>query len=118
MAGGEHEFTHYGFDNIAKTEALGIWQPDITWCGGLTAGIRIVELANKHGIPVSPHRGGEVWGLHLLVATDCADLAEFHSDHIEEKRDMLWLNEPTPNNGYISPNDNPGFGVALNEAML
>ena len=118
LAGGEHEFTHYGFDNIAKTEALGIWQPDITWCGGLTAGIRIVELANKHGIPVSPHRGGEVWGLHLLVATDCADLAEFHSDHIEEKRDMLWLNEPTPNNGYISPNDNSGFGVALNEAML
>ena len=118
LAGGEHEFTHYGFDNIAKTEALGIWQPDITWCGGLTAGIRIVELANKHGVPVSPHRGGEVWGLHLLVATDCADLAEFHSDHIEEKRDMLWLNEPTPNNGYISPNDNPGFGVALNEAML
>ena len=118
LAGGEHEFTHYGFDNIAKTEALGIWQPDITWCGGLTAGIRIVELANKHGIPVSPHRGGEVWGLHLLVATDCADLAEFHSDHIEEKRDMLWLNEPTPNNGYISPNDNPGFGVALTEAML
>ena len=118
LAGGEHEFTHYGFDNIAKTEALGIWQPDITWCGGLTAGIRIVELANKHGIPVSPHRGGEVWGLHLLVATDCADLAEFHSDHIEEKRDMLWLNEPTPNNGYISPNDNPGFGVALNKAML
>ena len=118
LAGGEHEFTHYGFGNIAKTEALGMWQPDITWCGGLTAGLRIVELAKEHGIPVSPHRGGEVWGLHLLVATDCADLAEFHSDHIEEKRDMLWLNEPTPNNGYISPNDNPGFGVALNEAML
>ena len=56
--------------------------------------------------------------MHLLVATDCADLAEFHSDHIEEKRDMLWLNEPTPNNGYISPNDNPRIVVALNEAML
>ena len=118
ISGGEHEFTHHGFAAIAKAGALDLWQPDITWCGGLTAGMRIVELANKHGIPVSPHRGGEVWGLHLLVATDCADLAEFHSDHIEEKRDMLWLNEPTPNNGYISPNDNPGFGVALNEAML
>ena len=118
LAGGEHEFTHYGFDNIARTGALGMWQPDITWCGGLTSGLRIVELANEHGIPVSPHRGGEVWGLHLLVATDCADLAEFHSDHIEEKRDILWLNEPTPKNGYISPNYNPGFGVVLNEAML
>ena len=118
LAGGEHEFTHHGFEDIANAGALGLWQPDITWCGGLTAGLRIVELANKHDIPVSPHRGGEVWGLHLLVATDCTDLAEFHSDHIKEERDILWLGEPSPENGYISPTDNPGFGVTLNEAML
>jgi L-alanine-DL-glutamate epimerase-like enolase superfamily enzyme len=118
LAGGEHEFTHHGFHDIAKAGALGLWQPDITWCGGITAGLRIVELANKHDIPVSPHRGGEVWGLHLMVATDCADLAEFHSDHIREVRDNLWLGEPAPENGYISPPDGPGFGVTLNEAML
>jgi L-alanine-DL-glutamate epimerase-like enolase superfamily enzyme len=70
LAGGEHEFTHHGFADIAKAGALGLWQPDITWCGGITAGLRIVELANKLDIPVSPHRGGEVWGLHLMVATD------------------------------------------------
>jgi len=118
LAGGEHEFTHHGFEDIANAGALGLWQPDITWCGGLTAGLRIVELANKHDIPVSPHRGGEVWGLHLLVPTDCADLAEFHSDHIKEERDILWLGEPSPENGHISPTDSPGFGVTLNEAML
>jgi L-alanine-DL-glutamate epimerase-like enolase superfamily enzyme len=54
----------------------------------------------------------------LMVATDCADLAEFHSDHIKEERDILWLGEPAPENGYISPSDGPGFGVTLNEAML
>jgi len=118
IAGGEHEFTHVGFGDIAKAGALDLWQPDITWCGGITAGLRIVKMANELGIPVSPHRGGEVWGLHLLTATDCADLAEFHSDHIREERDILWLNEPAPVNGYISPSDAPGFGVKLNEAML
>lgn len=118
IAGGEHEFTHVGFGDIAKTGALDLWQPDITWCGGITAGLRIVKMANELGIPVSPHRGGEVWGLHLLTATNCADLAEFHSDHIRDERDILWLNEPAPKDGYITPNDAPGFGVQLNEAML
>jgi L-rhamnonate dehydratase len=58
VAGGEHEFTHYGFAEIVRAKALDLWQPDITWCGGLTAGLRIVDLANTEGIPVSPHRGG------------------------------------------------------------
>ena len=118
LAGGEHEFTHHGFGDIAESPALGLWQPDITWCGGLTAGLRIVESANRLGIPVSPHRGGEVWGLHLMVATDCVDLAEFHSDHIREERDVLWLGEPAPKDSYIAPTDSPGFGVTLNEAMV
>ena len=52
-----------------------MWQPDITWCGGITAGLRIVEMAMQMGIPVVPPRCGEVWGLHLVVASDCDDLA-------------------------------------------
>ncbi|MCH7621490.1 MAG: hypothetical protein IH870_06295 [Chloroflexi bacterium] len=118
IAVGEHEFTHYGFSEIARANALGLWQPDITWCGGITAGMRIVELAQKAGVPVSPHRGGEVWGLHLILSSDCADLAEYHSDHIRAERDNLWLDEPTPKDGYIAPSDRPGFGVELNETML
>lgn len=118
IAGGEHEFTHYGFEQIARAGALDLWQPDITWCGGITEGLRIVEIANRVGAPVAPHRGGEVWGLHLIAGSACADLAEYHSDHIRAERDILWLNEPSPIEGYISPTDAPGFGVALNEALL
>ncbi len=118
LAGGEHEFTHHGFAAVADADALGLWQPDITWCGGITAGLRIVDLARAHGIPVSPHRGGEVWGLHLIIASDWADLAEYHSDHIRPRRDNLWLEEPAPENGYIAPNDRPGFGVTLNQDLL
>ena len=56
IAGGEHEFTHYGFSQIARANALGLWQPDITWCGGITAVLLIVELAHRPCVPVSPHR--------------------------------------------------------------
>ncbi len=118
IAGGEHEFTHHGFADIARADALGLWQPDITWCGGITAGLRIIELARKAGVPVSPHRGGEVWGLHLIMASDWADFAEVHSDHIRDQRDLLWIDEPEPKDGFIAAPDRPGFGVTLNEAML
>ncbi len=67
---------------------------------------------------VTPHRGGEVWSLHLMVGSDWADFAEYHSDHIRAERDVFWLDEPAPHEGHSSPNDRPGFGVTLNDTML
>ena len=61
LAGGEHEFTHYGFAELARAGALDIWQPDLAWCGGMTAARRIVAQAARSGVQVVPHRGGEVW---------------------------------------------------------
>lgn len=118
IAGGEHEFTQHGFAAIARAGALDLWQPDITWCGGITAGLRILEEARVAGVPVAPHRGGEVWGLHLVVASDCMDLAEAHSSVMGEERDVLWHGEPEVVDGYIVPSDLPGFGVTINEMML
>ena len=96
IAGGEHEFTHYGFREVARFGALDLWQPDITWCGGITAGIRILDIARQVQIPVAPHRGGEIWGLHLIVSSDCADLAEVLPGSRGALRDELWIGEPTP----------------------
>lgn len=118
VAGGEHEFTHYGFAELAQAGALELWQPDITWCGGITAGLRIVALAEQHSIPVVPHRGGEVWGLHLIVATACADLAELLPGVRVSQPDLLWLDEPQQIQGYLTVSDAPGFGVRVNAALL
>ena len=118
IAGGEHEFTHIGFADAARAGAMDLWQPDITWCGGITAGLRILDIAREHGIPVAPHRGGEVWGLHLIAASDCMDLAEILPGSKGAPKDELWLGEPFPERGFIEPPDEPGFGVTLNEALL
>ena len=118
IVGGEHEFTHYGFQELARLKALDLWQPDITWCGGLTAGLRIVALAQQAGVPVVPHRGGEVWGLHLIVSSACDDLAELLPGQRDGHQDQLWFDEPQAINGIIVPTDEPGFGVRLNEALL
>ena len=118
IAGGEHEFTHIGFGDVARAGAMDLWQPDITWCGGITAGLRILDIAREHEIPVAPHRGGEVWGLHLIAASDCTDLAEVLPGMRDAPKDELWLGEPFPERGFTQPSDQPGFGVILNEELL
>lgn len=118
LAGGEHDFSHHAFGAIARTGALDLWQPDITWCGGITAGLRILELARSHDIPVCPHRGGEIWGLHLVAATDCLDLAETHPDRWNDPEDTILLDEPVVSGGVIAPPDRPGFGVTLKPAYV
>ena len=118
LAGGEHDFSHHAFGAIARAGALDLWQPDITWCGGITAGLRILELARAHDVPVCPHRGGEIWGLHLIAATDCMDLAETHPDRWIDLEDMILLDEPVVSGGEIAPPDRPGFGVTLKPAYV
>ena len=118
MAGGEHEFTQHGFADIARNKSYDIWQPDITWCGGITAGLRIVDMAKVAGVQVVPHRGGEPWGLHLIVATDCEDFAELLPGVRGAGTDDLWIGAPEAVNGHIDIADAPGFGVKPNEDLL
>ena len=118
LAGGEHEFTQHGFAELARSHALDIWQPDITWCGGMTALLRIAELARQFTIPLVLHRGGEAWGLHAIAGTSCAALAEVLPGSQGETHPTLWLNEPQPVDGQILPTDAPGFGVTPNLELL
>ena len=119
LAGGEHEFGVTGFREIAEHRAYDIWQPDITWCGGITAGLRICKLAEEYAVPVVPHRGGEVWGLHLIAAGDaCDDLAELVMGARGADKDDLWVGGPEIEGGKLSIGDGSGFGVGLNEGML
>jgi L-rhamnonate dehydratase len=57
IAGGEHEFTHYGFAEIVRAKALDLWQPDITWCGGLRRACASLTWRTQRAFPY--HRTGE-----------------------------------------------------------
>ncbi len=118
MAGGEHEFTAHGFAEVATARAYDIWQPDITWCGGITAGLRIVDMAKTAKASVVPHRGGEPWGLHLIAASGCGDFAELVMGTRNAESDVIWLGAPEPVDGYIELGDAHGFGVTPNEDLL
>ena len=118
LAGGEHDFTHHRFAAIAQAGALDIWQPDVTWCGGITAARRIVQQAQAAGARVVLHRGGEPWGLHVIAGTACDKLAELVLGNRNATHERLWLDAPQAVDGYLTPSDAPGFGLRLNEALV
>lgn len=113
IAGGEHEYTTWGYGELLEKRAHAIWQPDACWVGGLTQLKRIVELGQANGLWVVPHRGCEVWGLHAIAALSDRPLAE------EGRPWITWLRgQPEVVDGHISPPSGPGFGVSVDEGLL
>lgn len=72
LAGGECEYTRFGFERWFRTRAIDYAQPDICACGGITEGMKIATLASLTGIHVTPHAWGSAVGqaaaLHYYAA--------------------------------------------------
>ena len=71
IAGGECEYTRYGFRDLFLNECVDIAQPDICASGGISEWIKIHALASSFDIPVIPH----VWGSGIAVAAALQVLA-------------------------------------------
>ena len=110
IAGGEHEFTAEGFRMLLEMGAHHVLQPDICWCGGMTVLRQVYRMAAARGIPVRPHRGAEVWGLHAISALDPDPLAE------SPRPWLTWVEgAPEIRNGTAVVADAPGFGVVFSD---
>ena len=64
IAGGEAEYTRWGFRDLIAGGCVDVAQPDICVCGGFSEWQKIVALASAYGVPVLPH----VWGSGIAVA--------------------------------------------------
>ena len=71
VAGGECEFTRYGFRDLFEGECVDIAQPDLCVCGGYSEWLKIQALASAHGVLTIPH----VWGSGVALATALHALA-------------------------------------------
>lgn len=64
IATGECEYTRYGMLELLKAGAADILQPDISACGGLSEGQKIIALATAYHTPVCLH----AWGSGVALA--------------------------------------------------
>src|SRR5215469_15948947 len=122
IAGGEHEFTLYGFRELLEARAVDYIQFDTNRVGGLTQARKIAALAEAHSIPVIPH-AGQMHNYHVVMASLNSPMAEyFPIVDVEVGNELFWYifdGEPKAKDGYIDLDENlPGLGLTINEEAL
>lgn len=71
IAGGEAEFTRWGWKSLLESRGLDIAQPEVCALGGITEYLRVLTLCHAQFTPVVNH----VWGSAIAVAANLQLLA-------------------------------------------
>ncbi len=124
IAGGECEYTRYGFRELINRRAMDILQPDMCATGGFTEMTKIVAMASAANIPVVPH----VWGTNVGLSASLqffATLPNFPERRFPAEpffeydrsanplRDGVTTEKFQMKDGYLAIPDRPGLGVTL-----
>jgi len=122
IAGGEHEFTLYGFRELLEARAVDVIQFDTNRVGGLTQARKISALAEAHSVPVIPH-AGQMHNFHLVMASLNSPMAEYFPPvDVEVGNELFWYifeGEPKAKKGFVDLDENvPGLGLKINEKAL
>src|SRR5450432_2991166 len=122
IAGGEHEFTLFGFQQLLEARAVDYIQFDTNRVGGITQARKIAALAEAHQVPVIPH-AGQMHNYHIVMASLNSPMAEFFPKvDVEVGNELFWYifdGEPTPKDGFINLDETvPGLGLTVNEESL
>ncbi len=129
IAGGENEFTAFGFRSLLEARAIDIAQPDVCAAGGFTACRHIAALALAHGVQVNPHvwgsSVGQVASLHLICALPVANPSLFADEPIFEYdcsshpfREALVDKPLRQREGWLARPEGPGLGIEVDRKAL
>lgn len=108
-----------GFYPFLKEQAVDYIYPDIAFCGGITAFMKIAALAANFRIPIATHNVG---GIHLTMS--CLHVGLAIMDFLTSEAAMggpnggvlaLATNPPVVKGGLAAKPAAPGLGVDLNE---
>ncbi|MEX0926095.1 MAG: enolase C-terminal domain-like protein, partial [Dehalococcoidia bacterium] len=118
LATGEHWYSVHPFALAASHGLVDIFQPDLSWVGGVTAGVKICHLAEAHGLSVIPHASSNYpYGQHLaysMAAVPWAERSEGVAPPGVPLEELVVLpGTPVIKDGYIVPSDAPGFGLEI-----
>jgi L-rhamnonate dehydratase len=122
IAGGEHEFTLYGFRDLIDAKAVDYIQFDTNRVGGISQAGKIAALAEAHSIPVIPH-AGQMHNYHVVMASLNSPMAEyFPVVDVEVGNELFWYifkGEPKAKDGFIDLDESiPGLGLTIDEEAL
>jgi D-galactarolactone cycloisomerase len=129
VAGGENDFTRWGFRDKIVRKAMDIVQPDVCAAGGITECKKIAAMATAHGVECVPHAWGSAVGLAATLQFLAAipdqppslfpspPLLEFEQEE-NPFRDHLALEPIRQRDGIVKIPDGPGLGIEIDRAVI
>ena len=129
VAGGENEFTRWGFRDLVVRKAMDIVQPDVCAAGGISECRKIATLASAHGVECVPHAWGSAIGLAATLQFLAAlpdqppsfrpmpPLLEFEQCE-NPFRDHLSLEPIVQHRGKVQIPTGPGLGIEIDRKVL
>ncbi len=129
VAGGENDFTRWGFRDVIARKAMDIVQPDVCAAGGISECRKIAAMASAHGVECVPHAWGSAIGLAATVQFIAAlpdtppafrpmpPMLEFEQTP-NPLRDHLARDPIVQHRGIVRVPDGPGLGIDVDRAVL
>lgn len=129
VAGGENEFTKFGFRGIIEKRAMDIVQPDVCAAGGITECKKIAALAQASSIQCVPHAWGTAIGLaatqHFLASlpytppclVPVEPMLEYEQT-FNPFRDELSTTSLLADKGIVTVPTGPGLGIEIDRKVL
>lgn len=111
LASGQMMQSMAWFRDVLAAGALDILQPNAAFCGGLTAMLRILAMAEAHGVPVTGAGGFEAASLPAMAGHAHGGMLEVHGAHAA-LRDRF-AHHPPVEHGRIRVPETPGLGFGL-----
>ncbi|GAA1604423.1 galactonate dehydratase [Kribbella hippodromi] len=118
IATGERWANHYGAAPFLENHAVSVAQPDVAWCGGITAAKRIAALAETQGVsvafhnPFGPLASAAAWQLGATLPNFLMSESMITPEQL-----VFWdrylENPPRVENGVWVVTDDPGLGPRL-----
>lgn len=101
------------FRDALAAGALDFVQPNAAFCGGLTAMLRILALAEAHGVPVTGAGGFEAANLPAMAGHAHGGMLEVHGAHVALR--TRFATEPEFRDGLLHVPATPGLGFSLKD---
>jgi galactonate dehydratase len=122
IAAGERLYTLADFHRLTTLRAADVVQMDVSHCGGIVAGKKIAAMAAVQDMRISPHCSiGPVAlaaALHVDVSTPNFMIQEAFAEFDVPWRNSLVYGWNPIRNGEFILTDEPGLGLALDEAVI
>jgi len=101
------------FRDALATGALDILQPNAAFCGGLSAMLRVLAMAEAHGVPVTGAGGFEAASLPAMAGHNHGGMLEVHGAHAALR--ARFATHPEFRAGRLQVPAAPGLGFSLKD---